>query len=39
MGAAGRERVRREFLGIRLLADEAELAEEVVAASRAGAAA
>jgi trehalose synthase len=30
-GAAARERVRRDFLGIRLLADYAELVEELVA--------
>jgi trehalose synthase len=36
-GAAARERVRRDFLGIRLLADYAELVEELVAGSPAAA--
>jgi trehalose synthase len=37
LGAAARERVRRDFLGLRLLADYAELVEELVAGSPAGA--
>jgi trehalose synthase len=36
-GAAARERVRRDFLGIRLLADYAELVEELAPGSPAGA--
>jgi hypothetical protein len=36
-GAAARERVRRDLLGIRLLADYAELVEELVAGSPAAA--